>query len=112
MGEGDFSPCPLPCQLFYQKQNCNDKIDDCGNKIDCACLLVFLIAAFLMRFLAQCFYPPFLILIILYTYVYVNSFLKKCKKIYPDGEKSRRGYSMPKSHKTDTLSTFANIGIS
>ena len=81
MGEGDFSPCPLPCQLFYQKQNCNDKIDDCGNKIDCACLLVFLIAAFLMRFLAQCFCPPFLILIIPYTYVYVNSFLKKCKKI-------------------------------
>lgn len=85
-GRGGFLPLPLPCQLFYQKQNCNDKIDDCGNKIDCACLLVFLIAAFLMRFLAQCFYPPFLILIILYTYVYVNSFLKNVKKFTPTGK--------------------------
>ena len=72
----------------------------------------FLLPLFLCGFLLNVFVPPFLILIILYTYVYVNSFLKKCKKIYPDGEESRRGYSMPKSHKTDTPRTFANIGIS
>jgi hypothetical protein len=77
-GKGDFSPCPLPCQLFYQKKNCNYKVYDRGNKIDCACWLVFLIAAFLLLFLAQ----RLNLLSVYYYTIYVR---KKQKKISGDG---------------------------